>query len=73
MISEKLERSAVMGREAPILASLPGGEDLEGQHDVHLPEGSRGTVVVERRLWIAHFSERNAAQSCRRWRSPCDE
>ena len=35
---------------------------LEGQHDVHLPEGSRGTVVVERRLWIAHFSERNAAQ-----------
>lgn len=42
--------------------SKEAGLVLEGQHDVHLPEGSRGTVVTERRLWIAHFSERNAAQ-----------
>ncbi|GEL43056.1 hypothetical protein MEX01_36470 [Methylorubrum extorquens] len=35
---------------------------LEGQHDVYLPKGSYGTVVTERRLRIAHFSVRNAAQ-----------
>ncbi|WP_342151410.1 glycosyltransferase family 2 protein [Methylorubrum sp. SB2] len=35
---------------------------LEGQHDVFLPEGSRGTIVTEPRLWIAHFSVRSTAQ-----------
>ncbi|MEE7458993.1 hypothetical protein MPAR168_10650 [Methylorubrum populi] len=34
----------------------------EGQHDVHLPPQSTGKVVTERRLRIAHFSERNPAQ-----------
>ncbi len=66
LVPRRITHRTEIGSDGKIIASWrlarEKGLVLEGQHDVHLPEGSRGVVVTERRLWIAHFSERNAAQ-----------